>query len=223
VEVDSGPPVRFVRGAGHADIPVYAVHVGESFTMRFRARMGACDDAVLHDEGEGKYYDCGSPTTGSFEWTHSVGEASPVGVLRRLVVDGYSRKGARDCMPIRGELVEGGRPDDPKDWRIAQAVVAIEPYQSVLEATFSLDGTHPDWGLTRLVLRRSDGRQTTIRAATGQSRGFGGTGPDEQGRWRVRYEPACGEVDHSGETSAELVVADEDGRTTVVRLSFSTP
>lgn len=223
LEVDSGPQVRFVSDTGRTDVPVYAVHVGESFAMRFRARMGVCDYAVLHDEGEGKYYDCGSPAAGAFEWTHSVDAEAAVGVQRRLTVDGYAQKGARDRMPIRGKLVDGERPDDPQDWRLAQASVWIEPYQSVLDTTFALEGARPDWNLSKLVVRRSDGRQTTIRAANGESRGFTGTGPDEQGRWRVRYEPACSEVDSSGEASAELVVADEEGRTTVIRFSFSTP
>lgn len=224
LEVDSGPPVRMISDAGRTDVHVYAVHVGESFTMHFRTKVGACDYAVLHDEGEDKYYDCGSPTAGVFEWTHSISAESPAGVPRRLVVEGYAREGARDRMPIRGELVKGERPGDPQDWRLAEAGVLIEPYQSVLDATFAMqEGARPDWSLSKLVVRRADGRQTMVRAASGQSRGFIGTGPDEQGRWRVRYEPMCSEVDTSGETTAELVVADEEGRTTAQRLSLSTP
>lgn len=191
--------------------------------MRFRAKMGVCDYAVLYDEAADKYSDCGEPATGQFEWPHSVGTGVPPGVPRRLLVSGYAQKGARDCMPICGELIEGGRPNDPKDWRIAQAFVVIEPYQSLLDTTVVMDGTRPDWGLSKLVLRRSDGQQTTIKAAGGQERGFAVTGPDERGGWRLRYEPACGEVNIGGETSAELVVADDEGRTRVFSASFSTP
>ncbi len=191
--------------------------------MRFRAKVGTCDYAVLHDESAAWHSDCGAPLAGTFEWTHLVSADVPTGVPRLLVVSGYAQKGARDCMPIRGQLVAGGRPNDPPDWRIAEAAVMIEPYQSVLDTAVVVEGSRPDWALSRLVLRRSDGRQATVRVASGQGRGFTGTGPDDQGRWHVRYEPTFDEVNPAGETAAELIVADEDGRTTVFRVSFSTP
>jgi hypothetical protein len=222
LEVDSGPPISRSTGSG-AKIPTYAVHVGECPTIRFRSKVGTCDYAVMHDESNGRYEDCGPCLGEQFEWKYAVGEAGPAESPIRITVAGYLQQRSRDRMPLGGEMVDGQREGDEPDLKLAQASVLVQVYQSVVEIAVKMPQGRPDWSLTRLTVTREDGQQTRMRQKATGERGFTVSGPDEAGIWHVRYEPKAAEVNRSGETAAELQVADEQGQLTSFRQRFATP
>ena len=222
LEIDSGPPISRSSDLRNAT-PTYAVHGGETITMRFRAKIGICDYAVMQDESNGQCVDCGPPLDGRFEWKYAVGGLRKPDQPIRLTVSGYGQKGSRDRMPMGGRLVEAERANDEPDDKVAQVSVLLQVYQSTVEIQVSLPNGRPDWSLTKLAIARADGRQTKVGRSTATQRGFDVAGPDEAGVWRVRFEPVASEVNSSGETTALLQVADETGQITVFRQSFATP
>jgi hypothetical protein len=223
LEIDSGPPISRLGGFG-AGAPTYAVHVGENLTMRFRSKVGTCDYAVMLDESKQRYVDCGPCISKQFEWKYAFGESGPTARPMHLTVSGYVQRGARDRMPMAGEMVDAERPNDDWDCKLAQATILVQVYQSVVEIAVSMPKGRPDWTLTKLTLTRADGQLTrvSLQTAAGEP-GYGVSGPDEAGVWHVRYEPKASDVDHSGETSASLQVADELGQITVFQQTFATP
>jgi hypothetical protein len=215
LEVYSGPAAG--RGS-----PVWAVHVGERARLTFRSRMGECDYAVMRWDGSGEYADCGAPDAGGFDWTHEFSSIPAGSGQASLTVTGYAQDGSRDVMPVRGRLEEHRRGRDGADLALAAASVVVRVYQSAVEIEVPAGESVPQWGLSHLTIRRSDGKTSRVGPAAGRERGFQVTGPVGRS-WRVRYEPLADEVNASGETEAELVVADEAGRTRSVRASFATP
>jgi hypothetical protein len=222
LEVESGPAVDKMPTGESGEALVFAVHQGESVTIRFHSRLGACDYAVMQDATNDRYYDCGPPLGGRFEWKYA-----PSGTCAsppiKLTVTGYLQAGARDRMPIEGQLQEGSRADDPKDETVARATAWIHLYQSVVEIRVALLQGSPDWSLSKLVITRADGGQSRIGPRSVEAAGFETIGPDETDTWRVRYEPKASEVNNTGETLAELLVADEQGRITAFSQRFATP
>jgi hypothetical protein len=223
VEVDSGDPIADLGKRWSAAKPVYAVHVGERVRFRFRARHSICDYATMSDASRGQVFDCGPPIDGRFEWDYTVAQDASPGSDIELAISGYVLAGARDSMPVRGALVEAGRRSDPTDLLIASSSVVLRPYQSKVELTVRLDAGTPDWGLTRLFLKRSADKVVRLTRQTPSEDGFRVARSADPGGWSVRYEPKAHEVNRAGETAVELIVADEHGRTTTFREILETP
>ncbi len=218
LEIDSGSLRK--SGVGSR---TYSVHVGERPTLSFRAKLGRLDYAVLHDETVDTYDDCGPLIDGRFTWTHLFDKVSPAGGAIRLTVTGYTQQDKRDAMPVGGRLVEGRPPNDSRDMALASAAVNVGVYQSAVEFEVKLPEGTPNWAITRLIIKRTDGRAARVTHANRSDRGFKVTGPDDAGRYRVRYDPLIDEVNRDGVTQAELQVADEQGRITTVATTFPTP
>lgn len=218
LEIDSGLPRK--TGTGPM---TYSVHVGEQAALSFRAKLGTLDYAVLHDEAADTYDDCGPLIDGRFTWTHLFEKVSPAGGAIRLTVTGYAQQDKRDAMPVGGRLVEGRPPNDSRDWALALAAILVEVYQSAVEFEVKLPEGTPNWAITRLIIKRTDGRLARVTHAGRSDRGFKVTGPDDAGRYRIRYEPLINEVNHDSLTQAELQVADEQGRITTFATTFPTP
>jgi len=220
LQVESGPPVDS-RGGG---VATYSVHVGERVKFTFALHLGAADYAVFHDETTDTWDDCGPPIQGRFEWTHAFDLTSDDEAPHRIAVTAYSQNGRRDAMPFGGKLIEGNSPGDAADFKLARASTVARVYQSIADIPISPGAVgRPDWHRTRLVIHRDDGSATRVPQAAAQSPGFTVNGPDKQGAFTVRYRPGCDEVNRSGQTDAELLLADESGRVTSIRARFPTP
>lgn len=203
--------------------PIYSVHVGERVEMRFGAKFGTVEYAIMHDEAADTYEDCGPNIEGRFVWTHRFNRAADERKTNRVSVEGFIQHGRRDAMPVGGALVEGRPPNDAMDQRVAAAAVEVELYQSAIEFEVKLAKGSPDWSISRLIIKRADGKSAKLGHVGRTGRGFSVKGPDETGSYRVRYEPTCDEVNREGVTEAELQVADENGRITPFATTFATP
>lgn len=203
--------------------PIYSVHVGERVEMRFGARFGEAEYAIMHDEAADFYDDCGPPIEGRFVWTHRFEGATGGGQTNRVSVEGFIQHGRRDAMPVAGRLVEGRPPNDAQDQRVATATVVVELYQSAVEFDVKSAEGSPDWSISRLIIKRADGKSAKLGHVGRTGRGFSVKGPDETGIYHVRYEPTCDEVNREGVTEAELRVVDENGRITPFATTFATP
>lgn len=217
--IDSGAPRKPSMGGD----PIYSVHVGERVEMRFEAKFGAVEYAIMHDEAADSYEDCGPNIEGRFVWTHRFDRAADGRQTNRVSVEGFIQHGRRDAMPVGGRLVEGRPPTDAMDQRVAAAAVVVELYQSAVEFDVKLAQGSPDWSISRLIIKRADGKSAKLGHVGRTGRGFSVKGPDETGSYRVRYEPTCDEVNREDLTEAELQVADENGRITPFATTFATP
>jgi hypothetical protein len=74
-----------------------------------------------------------------------------------------------------------------------------------------------------LTIRRADGRTTRVSQESGGSPGFTVKQGAVRGQYVVRYEPRMDEVNFRGQTEAEMLVADESGRTRTFAARFATP
>ncbi len=202
---------------------IYSVHVGEQAEMRFGAKFGTVEYAIMHDEAADSYEDCGPCIEGRFVWAHRFERAADGGQTNRVSVEGFLQHGRRDAMPVGGRLVEGRPPNDGMDQRVAAAAVVVELYQSAVEIDVKLAQGSPDWSISRLIIKRADGKSAKLGHVGRTGRGFSVKGPYETGTYRVRYEPTCDEVNREGVTEAELQVADENGRITPFATTFATP
>lgn len=203
--------------------PIYSVHVGERAEVRFGAKFGTVEYAIMHDEAADTYKDCGPCIEGRFVWTHRFERSADGGQTNRVSVEGFLQHGRRDAMPVGGRLVEGRPPNDAMDQRVAAAAVEVELYQSAIEFEVKLAKGSPDWSISRLIIKRADGKSAKLGHVGRTGRGFTVKGPNETGTYRVRYEPTCDEVNREGVTEAELQVADENGRITPFATTFATP
>lgn len=219
LEIDSGAPHKPSMGG----VPTYSVHVGERAEIRFGIKLGTADYAILHDEAADSYEDCGPLIDGRFIWPHRFDPMADGGQTIRVTVDGFIQHGRRDAMPVGGRLVEGRPPNDALDQRVATATVVVELYQSAVEFDVKLAHGSPDWSISRLIIKRADGKSAKLGHVGRTGRGFSVKGPNETGAYQVRYEPTCDEVNREGVTEAELQVADENGRITPFATTFPTP
>ena len=219
--LDSGPPVDQVKHSAGRD-PVFAVHTGERVEMTFRSKIGSCDYAIMHDESSDRWEDCGPPINGQFDWPHDfAAEKESVG-RRRISVTGYTIQGRRDAMPIRGALVDSPG-EDEKDVVWAGATAWVEVYQSELRLRIRLPEGSPVWTLSKLTIRRQDGVESRVSLRGAGKPGFEVSGPDTEGAWEIVFQPAFDQVNPSGDTAAQLSVADERGMTHRFDAQLSTP
>jgi hypothetical protein len=201
---------------------VYAIHDGERVKLEFGSKVGSCDYAIMHDEATGRWEDCGPPINSQFEWRHDfAGEKGGLG-RRRISVTGYTIQGRRDAMPIRGVLVESPG-EDEKDVAWAGASAWVELYQSELRMRISLPEGSPDWSLSKLTLRRRDGVESRVSLRSAGKSGFEVSGPDTDGAWEIVFHPSFDQVNSSGDSAAELSVADERGKTHHFDVQLFTP
>jgi hypothetical protein len=126
-------------------------------------------------------------------------------------------------MPVGGKLVESPNPLDSMDLLIASAAVFVEVYQSHVEIIVPGGTGIPDWTLSRLVLH-PDGRPPCRIPHSGSGiAGFTVNGPNANHEYTIRYQPKASEVNHAGQTSAEFIVAEENGQTRTIATSIATP
>jgi hypothetical protein len=220
--LDSGPPVDQVRRTGGHD-SVFAVHVGERVQMAFRSRLGVCDYAMIHDESNDRWEDCGPPINGFFEWRQTFSNEKGSAGRRRIKVTGYTIQGRRDAMPVRGALLESAGKDDEADLPWAGITVWVDIYQSELRMRVRLPEGTPDWALSKLTIRRQDGTESRVTIRRAGQPGFEVSGPDAEGVWELTYQPAFDQVNASGHTAAVLSVADERGKTIDFEAEIPTP
>lgn len=216
--IESGPPVG---SAGRMSL--YAVHINERPTMHFSVKIGICDYAIAHIEGTDNYEDCGPPVAGRFEWAMSFDKAAPPESPIRLTVNGYCQQQKRDLMPVQGKLIETANTLDAVDILVASGSVLIQVYQSDLQILVPGGGAAPDWALSRIVIHPNNGKPCRIAQSSGAGSGFRVTGPDSRNQYIVSYQPRATEVNHEGSTRAELILADETGRTKTIAATFTTP
>ena len=126
-----------------------------------------------------------------------------------------------DQMPIDGKLVRREGVADMGDTLLATNAVAVEVYQSSCEFDVPFEGGEPEWRLARLIVYGDEGRKSMHMVHTHERATI--EGPDEAGRWRVRYEPMAREVQREGMTRAELRVPDQVGETRTFEATFATP
>ncbi len=194
---------------------LYTVHLGDKPSLAFRTKFWACDYAILHDEAADVYDDCGPNLDGEFVWPYAFTRPTGPDGPTRLTVTGYRQAGSRDHMAVRGRLEEAESTGEPADALVARASLLVTVEQHVVDIVVPLSIGEPDWPLSRLVITGDDGRRTRIRHCGGTTRRgcFTHEGPDEAGAFRVRYTPKIEEINPSGPTKVELLVADAKGRT----------
>jgi len=204
----------------------YTVHLGDKPSLCFRTKFWACDYAILHDETANLYDDCGPSLEGEFVWPYVFTTPTGPDGPRRLTVTGYRQDEMRDTMVVRGRLEEAEPTGDPADTLVARATLLVTVEQYRVDIAVSLDSGKPDWPLSRLVLTGDSGRRTRIRYCAGARAGpgcFRTEGPDEAGVYRVTYTPKIEEINRTGTTKVELVVANAKGRTKTFTQLLGTP
>ena len=208
LEVVSGEPIRSKHG-----IRVYAVHVGSTETLRLTVWSGNLEYAIAHDLQADQYVDCGTPLDDQFEWLHHFNRVTPDDAPMRIKARAYIQMRTRDLMPIGGRVERRKSKFDDDDVEWAVGTIAIHVYQAVAEFEVNLGDRTPNWSLSRVVFWGADGNKTEHRQAPGDAGGFTVDGPAADGTWRVRCEPSDIELRREGTTLAELIVADDEGRT----------
>lgn len=148
---------------------------------------------------------------GHFQFSHAFTNVVP-GDTIVVEAGAFRQRGGRDYMKVRDEWMRSDSPFEEPDKRVARDSIRFKVYSVPIEITLppSPDEFDPDTGVLRI--RRRDGSTTSVFIDRPSRPGFTLDGPDDAGRYTVRYVPDGNVLNPSGTTRVEFTIYDTGGR-----------
>jgi len=202
---------RPMRTDAATGLPYYTLYAGDSPTLSFRAKFGYCDYAIMYDELNVSYEDCGPDVNGVYEWKYKFQKATDPGVLMRITATGYFIDGIQDIKPYNGKLLKSGRRGEPEDALVAQDSIFVKVYSSTIRIPVNFGERSPIWKSAKMYIYGPGATRRIIEfGRLGYDGEFRVEGPDANNGYVAIYEPTRREINPTGETRVELVLGDDD-------------
>ncbi len=216
-------------GQSWSDARHQMVHVGETVRFdfvlvdhagRFVHPLGLADYCVMMIGPERK--DAKPDLGGHFQFTHRFDDV-PTGSEIEVRASAYRQHGGRDFMKMSGRWLQNDNPFDQPDQKVAGDAILLRVYETSLELILARPADELDMESGVLRVHRTDGAETSVYIDRPHRPGFRIFGPEPDGSYRIRYQPAGSELNPVGTTEVEFVIYDVAGRSYRVASTFATP
>jgi hypothetical protein len=186
---------------------------------------------AIHAQGQADYcsfeigaerVETGLNDSGGFDATYTFDDVR-AGDKVAVTASAYRTNGTRDRMKIAGDWMDNDSPYDERDKQVARATVHLIAYQRPIRFVLPKRADAFDFATAQLVIRRDDGRNSTVYQHRPPRQGFV-VSPDDAGDgFQVAYLPTGDQLNPSGTTEVELSVYDQAGNRQVFTQTIDTP
>ncbi|RME40958.1 MAG: hypothetical protein D6788_02275 [Planctomycetota bacterium] len=212
--------------------PQQMVHVGETVHFDFVLQDAAhrfvppfelVDYVVLQVGGD--RLEAEPDAQGHFTFTYRFDRVRP-GDRIPVTASAYAQRGPRDFMfiPEEGRWLHNDSPANTPDRKLFSDSVILIVYALSIDLPIPPPSAplDPESGVLRIA-GEGGGKETKVYLERPHRPGFRLIGPDEQGGYRIRYEPPAEMLPAAGTVRAEFTVYDVAGKAYTVSRTLPVP